>query len=256
MQRWIELDGVVNMRDVGGLPTSDGGTVAPRRLIRSDNLQDLSPADVRHLVDDIGVSDVVDLRTLKELRLGGDGPLRTTPLRHHHHSVYPDPKSPDDLPDFTGDQPVRQAPRADPNYWSQHYQGYLAQRPDSVAAALSVIATASGATIVHCAAGKDRTGTIVGLALSVAGVPREAIVEDYVLTSERLDKIMARLLNVPPYNMSLAGQTATDQLPMAKSMEGLLDVVDEDFGGAEQWLRLQGWTDDEVTRLRSKLRDP
>ncbi len=256
MQRWIELDGVVNMRDVGGLPTRDGGRVASRRLIRSDNLQDLSPADVRHLVHDIGVSDVVDLRTLKELRLAGDGPLRATPLHHHHHSFYPDPRSRDDEPDFTGDQPVREAPRADPDYWSQHYQGYLAQRPDSVTAALSVIATASGATIVHCAAGKDRTGTVVGLALSIAGVPREAIVEDYVLTSERLDKIMARLLNVPPYNRSLAGQTAADQRPMATSMERLLDVVDQEYGGAERWLRLQGWTDGEVTRLRSKLRDP
>ena len=64
---WIELDGVDNMRDVGGLPTSGGGTVVSGRLIRSDNLQELPPASVRHLVDDLGVTDVVDLRTVVEV---------------------------------------------------------------------------------------------------------------------------------------------------------------------------------------------
>src|SRR5215203_3095265 len=74
--RWIELDGLVNMRDVGGLPTVDGGRTASGRLIRSDNLQDLSDADVQHLVDELGVTDVVDLRTGTELHLEGSGPLR------------------------------------------------------------------------------------------------------------------------------------------------------------------------------------
>jgi protein-tyrosine phosphatase len=55
--RWIELDGLVNMRDLGGLPTRDGGSTTPGRLIRSDNLQDLSEADVSRLVDELGVSD-------------------------------------------------------------------------------------------------------------------------------------------------------------------------------------------------------
>ncbi|MGL5853463.1 MAG: tyrosine-protein phosphatase, partial [Phycicoccus sp.] len=65
--RWITLDGLVNMRDVGGLPTHGGGRTQPRRLIRSDNLQDLTDADIAHLVDELGVTDVVDLRTETEL---------------------------------------------------------------------------------------------------------------------------------------------------------------------------------------------
>ena len=79
---WIELDGVDNMRDVGGLPTGDGGAVAAGRLIRSDNLQELSPASVRHLVDDLGVTDVVDLRTFVEVAKEGDGPLVRGAGRH------------------------------------------------------------------------------------------------------------------------------------------------------------------------------
>ena len=71
-----------------------------------------------------------------------------------------------------------EVPRADADYWSQHYRRYLALRPDSVVAALRVIADAPGATIVHCAAGKDRTGTVIGLALAVAGVNRRPLPVD------------------------------------------------------------------------------
>lgn len=256
MQRWIELDGVVNMRDLGGLPTRDGGEVQPRRLIRSDNLQDLTPADVRQLLEEVGVSDVVDLRSHRELHLTGDGPLRATPLRHHHHSFFPDPQPDDPPPDTLIRRDRAERPPADADYWSQHYRGYLARRPDSVAAALSVVATAPGATIVHCAAGKDRTGTVIGLALLVAGVPREEIVADYVLTSERLEQIVGRLVEAEAYRDLLAGRPLSDQEPLAESMEQLLDMVENDFGGAGAWLRAQGWTEDEIARLRARLVTP
>ena len=87
---WIELDGVVNMRDVGGLPTTDGGQVATGRLLRSDNLQDLTEADIDDLVERVGVTDIVDLRSNVELQLEGPGPLRARNLTHHHHSLFRD----------------------------------------------------------------------------------------------------------------------------------------------------------------------
>ena len=63
MQRqWIELDGLVNLRDVAGIPTTDGRVVAAGRLLRSDNLQSLTPADVDALLE-LGLTDVVDLRS-------------------------------------------------------------------------------------------------------------------------------------------------------------------------------------------------
>ena len=77
---WIDLDGTANTRDVGGLPTIDGGHTASRRLLRSDNLQDLSPEDVRRLVDDYGVRTVADLRADIEIRAGGPGPMTREPL--------------------------------------------------------------------------------------------------------------------------------------------------------------------------------
>ena len=68
--RWIELDELANLRDVGGVPTTDGGEIAPGRLLRSDNLQTLTDADVDALLA-LGVTDVVDLRSDYERDAGG-----------------------------------------------------------------------------------------------------------------------------------------------------------------------------------------
>src|SRR4051812_40237158 len=88
---WLELDGAVNVRDVGGLPTIDGRAVRPGRLIRSDNLQDLSDRDVRLLVEEIGVRSVADLRTGVEVAHEGPGPLlEIDDVDVRHLSLFPE----------------------------------------------------------------------------------------------------------------------------------------------------------------------
>ena len=71
---WIDLEGAVNVRDLGGLPTEDGSHTAVGRLLRADNLQELSPSDVRRLVQDLGLTLVVDLRSSAELESEGPAP--------------------------------------------------------------------------------------------------------------------------------------------------------------------------------------
>src|SRR5215470_5812372 len=89
--RWLELEGAVNARDLGGLPTEEGRRIADRRLLRSDNLQDLTPADIKTLVDEFGLRTVVDLRSTKEVTSEGPGPLTAVEsVRHVHHSVLPE----------------------------------------------------------------------------------------------------------------------------------------------------------------------
>ena len=260
---WIDLDGVVNMRDVGGLPTTDGGTVASGRLLRSDNLQDLSDADVRHLVEQVGVTDIVDLRSDIEVRIEGPGPLQVRELAtHHRHSLFRDDEvevSAEDalvLPWSKSAGAERpKPPRRDDDYWASHYLGYLADRPDSVLGALQVVAESRGATIVHCAAGKDRTGTVVGLALSVAGVSDEDVVADYVATGERIEAIVARLMARPAYEEVLRDQPMSHHLPRPETMERILAVLAERHGGAAGWLLENGWSEDQVAQLRGRLRD-
>ena len=257
---WLDLEGVVNMRDVGGLPTTDGGSIAHRRLLRSDNLQDLTDRDVARLIDEIGVTDIVDLRSNVELHLEGPGPLQARDLvPHHHHSLFRDDRratAEDALvvpwSERRGDMPARV--RHDDDYWASHYLGYLADRPDSVLGALEVVAEADGATIVHCAAGKDRTGTVVGLALSVAGVADEHVVADYVATGERIERVVARLRDRPAYGEVLRGQPLEHHRPKPETMARILMVLADRHGGAAGWLRDQGWSDDQVEALRGRRR--
>jgi protein-tyrosine phosphatase len=87
---WIELEGAVNVRDLGGLPTSDGGKTATGRVLRSDNLQELSAADVAQLVDGIGLTTVVDLRSTAERHAEGPAPLdAVASVQYWHHPVLP-----------------------------------------------------------------------------------------------------------------------------------------------------------------------
>lgn len=252
-ERWVELEGVVNMRDSGGLPTRDGGVIQPRRLLRSDNLQDLSEADVRTVVEVLGVSDIVDLRSDTEVSTEGPGPLwQVESLTHHHHSLFGDGRS------VTAEQALAmpehsQRPTRDAQFWSDHYLGYLASRPDSVSAALDVVSRSQGATVIHCAAGKDRTGTVVALALDAAGVPHDDIVADYALTGERIERIIARLMPRALYGNALRHQSVDDQRPRPETMRTILDTVQSEYGGASGWLRAQGWSDADIDRLRTRL---
>ncbi|GGB17071.1 phosphotyrosine protein phosphatase [Flexivirga endophytica] len=253
---WIDLDGVANMRDLGGLPAADGHEVQPCRLVRSDNLQDLTEADIQALVHEHGVTDIVDLRSDVELRITGPGPLREIDtVTHHHHSLFPDDKDIDArdvlvLPWHNAEEPERnENPRA------SHYLGYLDRRPDSVAAALDVIATSEGATVVHCAAGKDRTGTVVAMALSVAGVPREAIIADYAASTERTERIVRRLEQLPGYSDNLRGVPMTAHHSRPETIARVLEAIDADYGSVAGWLRSVGWSESRIKGLRAKLVD-
>ncbi|GAA1398565.1 tyrosine-protein phosphatase [Luteococcus peritonei] len=269
--RWIDLPGVVNMRDLGGKPAA-GTTTRFGSVIRTDNLQDLPAASVRRLVDELGVTDVVDLRTDVERASTGDGPLAAEGVRFHTLSLYPEASMEHGIPDPDTDEPptfpwkddfagAAKAKVGHETHLANHYFGYLEGRPDNIVAALRAIAAAPGAVLVHCAAGKDRTGTICALALTVAGADRDAVVADYDATNERVHLIFDRLANSDTYRADLEGQVVADQSTPAESMRMLLQVLDEQYGaghanGVEGWLAGQGWTDEDSRRLRAKLLEP
>jgi protein-tyrosine phosphatase len=257
---WVPLDGAVNVRDLGGLPTDDGTRTATGRLLRADNLQGLSPADVRRLVDDIGVRTVVDLRTTVEVDKEGPGPLTAEPrVAYRHLSLYPEGGR---MTDVEADTVLpwqtdwSRANAADPdadNPSIGYYLAYLRHRPDSVVEAMRTITAPCGAVVVHCAAGKDRTGVVVAIALAAAGVTREAIVADYVATGDRLDQVLARLTASPTYATDLDGTPADRHRPRAHTMRRFLELLDERFGGPVGWLESAGFGSDEVAALRRRL---
>jgi len=252
---WIELDGAVNARDLGGLPAGDGGRIAPRTLLRSDNLQDLSPADVRKLIDDIGLTTVIDLRSTTEAESEGQPPLqRTGGVEHVHMSVLPEVgERTDVVADALLLKSERDRSRYPDDVMCGHYLGYLEDRPESVAGAVRAIADAPGAALVHCAAGKDRTGVVIALALSAVGVPAEEVIADYARTDERIEAILRRLIGSRTYEGDLKDSAIDRHRPRAETMKAFLEQASVRYGGVTQWLGEHGFGAVDVARLRAKL---
>lgn len=252
---WIKLDGAVNVRDLGALATDDGRVTASHRLLRGDNLQDLSPSDVRTLVADIGVTTVVDLRSPLEVAADGPGPLtRIGSVRHSYHSVLPERGAATDVAaDALATRRDGAMSRYPDDIRCGYYLGYLEDRPDQVVAALRSIAQASGAALVNCAAGKDRTGVVVAMALTVAGVRREAVVADYAASAERMDAILERLRSSRTYASDVDSVPAAEQAPRPQTMDAFLGQLDARYGGAQGWLAERGFSPSDVSSLRAKL---
>jgi protein-tyrosine phosphatase len=252
---WIDLDGAVNVRDLGGLPTDDGRQTAPGVLLRSDNLQDLSPADVARLVDGIGLTTVLDLRSNAETESEGPGPLDAMPsVTHLHLSVLPEVGR---RTDVVAEALLLRREKDRARYLDDamcgHYLGYLEDRPDAVSGAVRAIADAPGAVIVHCAAGKDRTGVVIALALTAVGVPADAVVADYAATDEKLEAILRRLVGSRTYESDLKGSAIDRHRPRPETMKAFLSQVQARYGGVVPWLADHGLEAGDLQRLRAKL---
>ncbi|MEU3270617.1 tyrosine-protein phosphatase [Saccharomonospora sp. NPDC006951] len=251
---WLELEGAVNIRDVGGIPTGDGGSTTPGRLLRADNLQSLSAADVSYLVGTFKLATVVDLRTRSEITAEGPAPLtRVASVEHVHHSLVPERawNTPDALLTRRHEEQARyQGDRA-----CGAYLGYVEQRPESIVGALRAIASAKGPALVHCAAGKDRTGVVVAFALTVAGALREHIVADYAATGERIEAIIKRLSSSRTYAEAVARIPIDGHRPRPETMAEFLDQIDLRYDGVHSWLDRNGFTASEAAALRARLRD-
>jgi len=244
LDRWLALEGLDNVRDVGGLPTRDGGRTRTGVLLRSASLHYVTPTDVEHLVDVLGLKLVLDLRTRREL--DRDGPtavaragVETVWLSFLPEDGEPLPWADDDL------DPVLQS-----------YLGYLSGRSANVVQAVRRLADAdAGPALVHCAAGKDRTGVLVALVLDAVGVQRRAVLEDYVLSAEQVPALFRRWTGESGEPMPA---DLTPHLPRAEVMATVLARLDAEYGtdeagGATGWLRANGLDEAAMERLRGRL---
>ena len=243
--RWLGLDSVLNLRDVGGLPVAGGGTIRPKTLLRSASLRRLDAADAATLVTEYGLRTVVDLRTPDELATDGPTELARAGVATAH------------LPLMSNVDDAMLQVRVDADAvraLALAYHAFLDGRGEHLVTAARLVAwTGTGSVLVHCAAGKDRTGVTVAVLLSAVGVPRDAVLADYNATNEVIDEVVESLSEM------FGGPEGIARIPLAmrKAQPGaladVLDRLDRDFGGAAGWLHSRGMDNTELDLLRHRL---
>lgn len=224
----LDWPGCLNVRDLGGLPLTGGGTVRERVLVRSE-----SPS---YLTDDgvtaagaYGLSRIIDLRRPEEL---AEWPSRLADLPGYLHLPVQCPGEPEEGP------------------WVHLYQGLLDRHPELFARAVAAVADApEGPVLVHCAAGKDRTGLVVALVLSLVGADAEALADDYEITNERLAPRYVARATVPGYEPPAERRVP----PTRHVILGALEHLDAQHGGVEAYLAGGGLTPGHVQALRDRL---
>ncbi|AEH10844.1 MULTISPECIES: tyrosine-protein phosphatase [Protofrankia] len=251
MDRWFNLVGADNVRDLGGLPTRDGASTRPGQLLRGDTVQELTKDDVVTLRNNYGLRTVIDLRAEAEIAREGRGPLAAEAVAYHNLSFLPGEFVMADDPRY----PLIVADRASQDR-VEHYLDYLRGAPDAVAGALRLLADPGRLpALFHCAAGKDRTGVLAAVVLDIAGVERDAVIADYVASNERIDRVDRRLARRPTYDRARSSARTDGMSCRPEVISRFLTALDDTWGGAAGWARHAGVPDDALRSLRANLTD-
>jgi len=242
MERIISLEGAVNFRDLGGYATTDGRRTKWRVLFRADGLSELTTADLAKVAS-LGIHTVVDLRSgyeVEQSRFDVDA----HPVDFHHFPFI------DQLPD------VESWERA-PGLLGAQYREMLDDAVPQITAALEVLATASALPAVfHCTAGKDRTGLLSAIVLSLLGVPQDTVVADYALSGEAMERLRAKLILKYPDGKDVIADIDEVFSAHPTNMVDLFAYLAERYGSIEDYAAKVGIADTLIARLRETMLEP
>lgn len=236
--RHIQLEGAYNVRDIGGYPTTDGRMTRWHTLLRGDSLHRLTPDAQAHLIG-MGLRTVIDLRRPTELADSPNVFADSGRVQYLHMPLFDDTTG-------AGDRERTLA---------VIYRAILNDAQPQVRAIFGALAKPDAfPALLHCAAGKDRTGVMIALLLSLAGAPTETIVRDYALTEQYLtDDFHADLRARIEARGGDWGATQRLLGAPIELMRETLAYLSQTYGDVATYLRKIGVTDDEIAAVRAAL---
>lgn len=244
-ERVIHLKGTTNTRDIGGYQAGDMSTLRWGQIIRSDKLSKLTGKDFQKL-EDIGLKTVIDLRTQKEHDESptvwkGDNPPQFFhfPVGDSNNDWFTSQRKMMKKNRFTQEQSLE--------HMTEGYRMILDEGTSSYRKLMEVVLDESNwPVLIHCNAGKDRSGVGVALILEALGVDRETIMEEYLLTN-KISRIEDKAVflskeskNSSRGNRFSKGTSPSAWLPIvgvdAKMLETFYASVDEKYGSMDAYL--------------------
>ncbi len=240
-------DGCLNVRDLGGHPTEDGGETRLGAVVRADSVRELSDDGWKSLVD-YGVRTIVDLRLDSELAAD---PPRRIPVAVVHVPVLPELGTPFwdeiDATTLSIEDPVEERARV--------YLAFLESHGANFGRAVSEVARAAdGTVLVHCLGGKDRTGIVAALLLRLAGVSIEEVATDYGLSEEALREDLAAWVAEAETETERTKRQRIGAAPAA-AMSTVLTELEARHESVRTYLTQVGVGEADLDRARARLRD-
>jgi len=235
------LEGAANFRDLGGLVNRHGQEIRPQRVFRSDALARLTTTDLDRLAG-VSIRTLIDLRSPTEIARTGPSPLVDQGTRIIHVPVTDVDASPEAL----ADKPL-----------AEMYAAFLVHGRASYRTVFGTLAAADDLpAVIHCAAGKDRTGVAVALLLRLLEVDDALIVDDYTITDRNMRRMIEGWMASSPERASeMSGMTVPEQLirAQAETMQTFLVTLDATYGSAEGYLHAAGVEHHEIAAIRAAL---
>lgn len=249
--RRLALEGAFNFRDLGGLRAADGRAVRWGRVFRSDVLSRLTPADYTRL-NALGIDLVCDLRgrderqTAPTVWLNGSPSVLVASLTEDAqgrtgNSVLG--------PLATGDMSLAQGQQL----FEDFYARIAIDSAAKVGHVMRAIASSERPLLVHCTGGRDRTGLIAGLTLEFLGVPRDAIIADYVVSNRFLAEQgpLAPMTGLPPARAALMAQVLELQ---PRYLQAAFRRIETVHGSLTAYRRdVLGLSDADLERMKARL---
>ena len=253
---YIPISGTINLRDFGGYPTHEGRSVQRGRLFRSGHMADMNDHGLAEFAG-------LDIETICDLRRPEERAQEPTPVPMAHArrvEIEIDPGSAIAMRAALADADLRIEDRI--SYMVEINRELARDHAEDYARMFEALMSTDRGFLVHCAAGKDRTGFGCALILHALGVNRETIVDDYLATNNHVDiegHVIPRLQKwygpdrpLPDHDtiMALAGVRP-------EYLNAALSVVDEEFDGMDAYLaRTVGLDDNAKRTLRQRLTTP
>ena len=245
--RTLDWEGCLNVRDLGGFATEDGGETRWGSVIRADSVRALTDTGWEALARH-GVATVVDLRSHDEL--AGDPP-RALDLDVVHVPVVGEPDDPA-WPEIRAG--ARAAATEDGEDKSAFYLQIVRRWSEGFAAAIAATAVARpGGVVIHCHSGKDRTGLVVAFLLRLAAVPAEAVAQDYALSAGNLVVPMGAWIDEADDDDERSRRQRMAASP-AGAMRRVLEALEDEHGSVAGFLRAAGLDEPTVDAARARLR--
>ena len=243
LDRHYPFEGCFNFRDIGGYRNQEGKTIKKGLYFRTGRQDRMTKRDLEQL-SDLQISTQIDLRKPDEVLDQGRGPLESMGANYINIAVIPEGGS-DQLSKLVGDTGIS----------GKRYLGYLEFGPTSWLRLFGILSNLENLPVVlHCTAGKDRTGVSTAFLLSVLGVNRDVIEADYLLTNLDTERQADFIESTVGYPDGYDRESMISAAGVPKdAMKDFLDGVESKWGSSVEYLKKIGVTEEQMELVRNNF---